>query len=142
MFEEIIKIFCDGGSRGNPGPAAAAFVVYDQGAVMHQESAFLGVSTNNAAEYQAVINSLHWLVRNKNRLSSKKILYQLDSQLVVNQLKGTFKIKSARIKPLVLAVKDLERKSGLQIDYGFVPRAKNKLADALLNQTLDQKTFT
>jgi ribonuclease HI len=142
MHEETVKIFCDGGARGNPGPAAAAFVVYERGELVHQESAFLGVSTNNVAEYQAVINSFHWLNKNKSKLSDKKVFYFLDSQLVVNQLIGTFKIKSANLKPLVLAVKNLERQSGLLVNYQFVPRAKNKLADALLNETLDHVTVT
>jgi len=136
MEKNQVKIFCDGGARGNPGPAAWAFVVYAGDAKIWEDSGFIGKTTNNVAEYQAVIHALKWLVFNKNKFEGP-IFFYLDSELVVNQLNGRYKIKSGNLKPLIIKVRDLENQSSLTFRYGHVLRNKNKIADALLNQTLD-----
>ena len=88
-----LSIFCDGGARGNPGPAASAFVVRDStGKTLHKQGFYLGTATNNQAEYQAVIESLKWLLNNCK--TDQLVNYYLDSLLVVNQLKGLYKIKN------------------------------------------------
>lgn len=131
-MEKSLKINCDGGARGNPGPAAAAFVV--TGNLQYKCGKYLGVATNNVAEYQAVILALEWLVKNPGRAD-----FFLDSNLVVNQLNGLFKVKNADLRELLLKVRELEGKITLPITYSYVPREQNSEADLLVNETLDQK---
>lgn len=132
-----LSIFCDGGARGNPGPAAGAFVVKDdKGKVLHQQAGYFGRATNNQAEYQAVILALEWLVKQPTRFNT--INFYLDSKLVVNQLNGLFKIKNLKLQQLIIQIRILERKLGGEIFYHFVKREKNKAADKLLNQVLAQ----
>ncbi len=133
-----MKIYCDGGARGNPGPAASAFVVFDENKkVVCQEAKFLGQATNNVAEYQAVIMALGWLLKNKDKISFQRIYFYLDSKLVVKQLKGEFRIKNRKLQLLVLKIKELERGLDLVVNYKHIPREENKKADLLVNTTLD-----
>lgn len=132
-----LKIYCDGGARGNPGPAAGAFVVIIEKKIVYSDSRYLGKTTNNVAEHSAVYDALVWLSKNKNFLKSSASFF-LDSQLVVRQLSGTYKIKSPNLKPLVLKTKALEKTIGSKVDYNYIPRAKNKLADELVNKQLDK----
>ena len=136
---ETLFVFCDGGARGNPGPAAVGFVVKDrQGKILAQTGRFLGRATNNVAEYQGVIEALKWIVKNNYQLSIINYQFYLDSKLVVNQLKGLYKIKNASLRLLAIEVKKLEREAGGQISYHLIPREKNYLADRLVNQVLDK----
>lgn len=132
-----MKIYCDGGARGNPGSAAAAFVVEKDGRVFHKEAKYLGVATNNVAEYNALIMALSWAAKNKNILSSA-VLIIMDSELVVKQLSGAFKVKKEDLRNLFFTIKDLEKKIGRKIFYRNVERSKNKLADFLVNEELDK----
>lgn len=137
MAKKKIKIYSDGGARGNPGPAAAAFLVIDNGKVLHKGSEFLGNNTNNFAEYTGVLIAFKWLLDNlKNEELS--IDYYLDSELVVMQLSGRYKIKSNNIKPLIQKIKILENKLKMDIKYHYIPREKNKLADHLVNKKLNE----
>jgi ribonuclease HI len=136
MERKLTKIYCDGGARGNPGPAASGFVVEKEGKVIFKGSEFLGEATNNVAEYQAVIIALNWLIKNSEKVS-EEILFVLDSELVVKQLKGIFKVKNENLRNLFFTVKELESKINLRISYASVPREKNKLADFLVNKMLD-----
>ena len=111
-------------------------MVYAGGTKVWEGSDFIGKTTNNVAEYLGVINALKWLVINKNKFKGPVFFY-LDSELVVNQLNGKYKVKSGNLKPLIIKVKELENQSGLTISYTHVFRNENKIADALLNQTLD-----
>jgi ribonuclease HI len=137
-METKIKIFADGGSRGNPGPSASAFVVLKKKEVVHSESKLLGQSTNNKAEYTAVILALKWLVKNKKNISESEINFFLDSELVVKQLTGLYKIKNSALKVLASTAKSLENKLGMQVKYFYIKRERNKLADALVNKSLDE----
>jgi ribonuclease HI len=130
-----LKIYTDGGARGNPGPAACAFVVEKNNKTLFKKSKFLGVTTNNVAEYSAVIEALEWMEAKK--LFSKKTAFFLDSQLVVRQLKGIYKIKKEHLKNCYLKIKKLEEKFS-SIEYFYVPREQNFFADELLNQELDK----
>jgi len=136
------KLFinCDGGSRGNPGPSASAFVAKDlDGALVYREGKFLGIGTNNQAEYEAVIIALQWIVKTDR---SAEVVFFLDSQLVVNQLKRNFKIKDATLKIKSQLVFDLIRSANLTVrNYLYVPRKTNSEADALVNETLDNNIF-
>ena len=135
----VAKIFCDGGSRGNPGPAAAAFVVEIEGKIISKNSKFLGKTTNNVAEYSAVVMALSWLNENLSQIPAAKLLMILDSELVAKQMSGDFKIKNENLRGYFLTAKNLERKTGISVEYHSVPRDKNKLADFLVNKELDQK---
>jgi ribonuclease HI len=134
----ISTIFSDGGARGNPGPAACAFVcISDTGSVVHKDSKYLGSATNNFAEYQGVIQALGWLNQNKNLMESS-ITFNLDSELVTNQINGTYKVKEATLKKLMLLIRNLLDKASTKIIFKSVPREKNKLADFLVNEELDR----
>jgi ribonuclease HI len=135
-----LKIFSDGGARGNPGPAASAFVVFDNGEKIYEESKYLGVATNNIAEYKALLMALRWFEKNKTRYKKHALHFYLDSQLVVRQLNGRYKIKSPNIKPLVIEIKNIEREIGNLINYTSVPREKNKISDALVNMAIDENS--
>lgn len=135
----FLNVFCDGGSRSNPGPAACAFVVKDNdGKIIYQETRFLNISTNNVAEYQGVILALKWLA--KNIFKSTVINIFLDSKLIVNQLNGRFKIKNPLLRELILEIKILETNlNHSQISYYLIKREQNTTADLLVNQTLDKQ---
>ena len=127
----------DGGSRGNPGPAAIGVVIKDDSnKIIHQFGQIIGITTNNVAEYQGVIFALKYLVTNK--LKPKSIKFYLDSTLVVNQLNGLWKIKNANLRSLVIKVRELEGALESNITYIAIPREKNFEPDALLNQALDK----
>lgn len=134
-----LSIFCDGGARGNPGPAAIGFVVFQNNKIVHKFSKRIGETTNNVAEYQAVIAALEWLSKNYPIIQSSNQLinFYLDSQLIVNQLNGNFKIKNSNLQKLIVRAKNLERKISGEISYSYVSRRKNKIADALVNQALN-----
>lgn len=140
-MNENLKIFSDGGSRGNPGPAACAFVVENKGKLIFSQSKFLGKQTNNVAEYYAVIIALKWLMKYLKNNKLPQIDFYLDSLLITNQLKGKFKIKNENLRNLFFTIKDLEKNIKSKINYSHVYREKNKMADFLVNQCLD-KNFT
>lgn len=137
-FDQIF-IYTDGGSRGNPGPGAAAFVVLDiDGEVIFKEGFYLGKTTNNVAEYQAVIKALGWLSKKFKDKADGEIIFFLDSQLVVNQLNGLYKVKNWRLKELIIILRVLEKGISHKICYRFIPREKNWRADKLVNKILDK----
>ncbi|MGD8743980.1 MAG: ribonuclease HI family protein [Candidatus Woesebacteria bacterium] len=138
MSKGGLQIYCDGGARGNPGPAASAFVVEKAGERVFKDSKFLGENTNNFAEYTAVIMALEWLVQSRDKIKEDEVEFFLDSQLVASQLSGRYKIKSKTLKPLAIKVKEMERESGKKIKYNFVRRKNNKVSDALVNDVLDE----
>lgn len=135
-----LKIYCDGGARGNPGPAACAFVVLENEKIVHKEGKFLGEGTNNFAEYSGVLNAFSWLSKNNGKYKGLQINFYLDSQLVVKQLMGEYKIKNEKLKGLFDVIKEYEQTFGAIVSYTFIPREKNRLADFLVNKTLDGKS--
>ncbi len=136
-----IQVFCDGGARGNPGPAASAFLVIKDGDVVMKEGKFLGKATNNVAEYSAVINALSYLAKNLSSASNEsEILFYLDSELVVRQLTGIYRVKDKNLSALFLKVRNLEKEIGKKIIYKHVRRNENSEADLLVNVTLDENS--
>ncbi|HVQ88685.1 MAG TPA: bifunctional RNase H/acid phosphatase [Actinomycetes bacterium] len=124
----------DGGSRGNPGPAAYGTVVRDAatGEVLHEEGASIGVDTNNVAEYQGLIAGL----RAAHKIDpDAQVEARLDSKLIVEQMSGRWKIKHENMQRLALEAKEAFPVS--QVSYTWVPREQNKAADALVNAALD-----
>lgn len=132
-----VTIYTDGGSRGNPGHASWAFVAYgsDQ-EVIHTETEYIGIATNNIAEYSAVLNAMKWLSQSENNKFSS-INFFLDSELVVKQLKGLYKIKNQELLTLAQQIKAIERELSLPISFTHVRREQNAYADSLVNKTLD-----
>lgn len=129
----------DGGSRGNPGPSACAFVAFDgTGKPIMEDGKYLGICTNNEAEYQAVILALEKIVQLKSGEVIEKIEFKADSKLIVEQLSGRFKVKNPRMQVLHASVRELE-KNLVNVCYIYVPRAENYQADKLVNQILDQE---
>jgi len=139
MIKKGLSIFCDGGARGNPGPAAIGFVIFQNGKIVHKFFKRIGEATNNVAEYRAVIAALTWIINNPGIINYQLsiINFYLDSQLIVNQLIGNFKIKNSNLQKLTGRVKNLERGIGKKINYSYIPRRQNKIADALVNQALN-----
>lgn len=131
----MLKIFCDGGARGNPGPAAYGFIVKDKNQTVKEGRGYIGIATNNFAEYTALIEALKWLNRD---YQERDLNFYLDSQLVVSQVNGRFKVKSAKIRELLIKVREQEPSFG-QITYTYVPRDQNKEADRLVNEALDEQ---
>jgi ribonuclease HI len=134
-----LTIFADGGARGNPGPAAAGFVITDSdGRILKQAGEYLGETTNNVAEYQGVVLALKWVKKNIDQ-KIDQINFFLDSKLVVNQLNGLFKVKNGGLRDLIVQVRQLEKGVGGNVSYRHLSREKNQKADALVNQTLDKQ---
>lgn len=137
MKNKIINIYSDGGSRGNPGKAASAFVVYLDGKVFHKESKFIGTQTNNVAEYSAVVMALTWLYKTELKDEILDINFYMDSELIVNQLSGKYKVKNKNLLKYFEVINKFTKQFKLKINFIHVKREKNKLADTLVNQTLD-----
>jgi len=134
VHPQKVKIFGDGGSRGNPGPSASGFVVLDmEDNVLVDKGIYLGVTTNNQAEYTSLKLALEECVK----MGVKEVQVYMDSLLVVNQMKGIFKVKNRDLWPIHQAIKELAGKFD-HITYDHVPREFNKLADAAVNRALDE----
>ena len=129
-----ITAFCDGGSRGNPGPAGfGVFIQSEAGAPLAELSEFLGLKTNNVAEYSGLLAALSWAIENQAR----ELRVVSDSELMVKQIKGQYSVKSHDLKPLYEEAKrriaKLER-----FEMQHVLRGKNKEADRLANEAMDK----
>lgn len=134
MIAEELTTFVDGGARGNPGPAAAAVLLFRGGKEIARRGVFLSTRTNNQAEYEAVLLAL--LEAKKLGAATLKIFS--DSELIVNQLNRNFKVKNGELQPLFVkawnAMQDFKR-----VTLAAIPREENKAADALVNETLDKE---
>lgn len=128
-----IKLYADGGSRGNPGPSSSGFVLLDmEDNIIFKSGVYLGITTNNQAEYQA----LKFGLEAAKKLNAREVEVYMDSLLVINQMKGVFKVKNRDLWPIHEAIKELA--TGFKkVTYTHVPREFNKLADAEVNTTLD-----
>lgn len=128
-----LKVFADGGSRGNPGPSASGYVVLDmEDTVIVDKGVYLGVTTNNQAEYTA----LKLALEECKKLHAKKVQVYMDSLLVVNQMKGIFKIRNRELWPIHQSITELV-KGFSHVSFSHVPREFNKLADAAVNRAMD-----
>lgn len=134
--EGFWSLYCDGASRGNPGPAGAGLVLYSpQGQIKANLGKYLGQTTNNVAEYQALILGLE----KARRLGAKRVQIFSDSELLVRQLTGRYQVKSPHLLPLWrLAQKELQNLEAHAISH--IPRELNHQADSLARRAIDQKT--
>ena len=129
---ERVKVNCDGGSRGNPGPSAYGVVIAtNDGQIIEEFGAYLGEQTNNYAEYSAVVAALEKL----RDLNIYEADFYLDSELIVKQLNGLYKVKNPSMIELNSQVKELSK--GLDLSFTHVYRKDNKQADAIVNEVLD-----
>lgn len=132
----MIKIYTDGSSRGNPGPAGIGIlIIYDKGNEVKRISEYIGETTNNIAEYRALLRAV--IECEKRKIYS--VEFFTDSELLVNQLNKVYKIKNEGLKPLY--VKLLSKLMNFR-DWSIkhIPREENKIADFLANQALDKKS--
>lgn len=128
-----VKLYTDGGSRGNPGPSAIGYAILDmQDNVVKTESKYLGLTTNNQAEYQGLKEGLELCLS----MNIREVHVHMDSLLVVNQMKGVFKVKNRDLWPVYESVKELVTKFA-KVTFTHVPRELNKLADGMVNECLD-----
>lgn len=134
MKHEKVKIYSDGGARGNPGPAACGAVIKDEaGKIIGQHARYLGPTTNNQAEYNGVLLGLE----EAKKLGAREISFYLDSELVVNQLSGNFKVKNLDIQTIFVKIWNLSVGFS-KVKYRHIPREENKQADRLVNEELDK----
>jgi len=130
-----VTIYTDGGSRGNPGPAACGIVIFDtSGKLLKIHAKYLGNVTNNQAEYEGVVTAL----RIAQAMAVKKVKFYLDSELIVKQLTGIYKTKSSNITPLKTTIDKLIRNFD-NVSFQHVVREYNKFADKLVNIVLDAR---
>jgi len=130
------KLYTDGGSRGNPGPSAAAYVICkSDNTVVKKDGIYLGVTTNNQAEYRALEAGLEKVTK----LGVKKLVVFMDSELIVKQLNGVYKIKNRDLLPIYQEVKRLTERFE-KVEFVHIPRELNKVADAEVNRVLDKKS--
>ncbi len=135
-------LYADGGSRGNPGHAGAGAVVFDTAGKRVVEVAdYLGIATNNVAEYEAVLRGLVRLCTEypDDFFKHMPLLIRMDSKLVIEQLKGAYKVKHPNLIPRYLEVKNVLARNFGTVRFEHVLRARNKDADALANKAMDKK---
>lgn len=127
------RLFTDGGSRGNPGPAAFAYVLEaEDGTVLAAHGERIGVATNNVAEYSGLVAGLRKAVE----LQVPEVEVVSDSELLVKQMRGEYRVKNEALRTLSLDAARAARQVG-KVEYRHVPRAQNELADRLVNEALD-----
>ncbi len=133
---QTIRIFCDGGSRGNPGPAGIGALLLDPAheppTVLGTVSETIGIATNNVAEYQALVSGLELA----ESFGARRIEVRADSQLLIRQLEGRYRVKNAGLQPLYRRAMTL-LKDYAEVDLAHVYREDNVEADALVNRALD-----
>lgn len=132
----MLNIYSDGGARGNPGPAAAAYIILsEKGSVLKTESRYLGRRTNNQAEYEAVIAALEAA----SHLGEDEATCHLDSELVGKHLSGEYKVKNVELRKLWVKAQELIHLFKV-VKFRNVPRSNEfiKKADSLVNETLDK----
>lgn len=130
-------IYTDGASRNNPGEAGIGAVIKDErGETLETVSEYLGIATNNVAEYTALIQAL----KAAQKFNPSQIDFYLDSQLVVRQMIGEYKIKNVGLIPLVKEAQELIRRMAAgKVSFHHIPREENKEADALANEAIDKR---
>jgi ribonuclease HI len=129
------RLYTDGGARGNPGPAAYGYVLEaEDGTILASEGRSIGVATNNVAEYRGLVAGLAKAVE----LSIPWLEVRLDSELIVKQMRGEYRVRNRSLRTLSLEAARLARQLG-HVDYQHVPRERNELADSLVNQALDAR---
>jgi len=134
-----LRVYSDGASRDNPGPSAIAFIIVSgDGKILKRHSEYVGVRTNNQAEYEALISALEFA----SGLFGQEVVCHMDSELVVKQLNGEYRVRSSKLEILWLKVHELKQKFQ-KISFVHVPRtdAYIQVVDRLANQALDRAGY-
>lgn len=132
-MHKTLKVYTDGGARGNPGPAASGIVITTlDGQVVEAFGVYLGETTNNQAEYRAVETALDKAIE----LGANRIEFYVDSQLIERQIKGQYRVKNPELRPIYLSI--MQKMQGRDVTFTHIPRELNKLADAQVNIAIDQ----
>lgn len=135
MSYETLQIYSDGGARGNPGPAGIGVVIKDNDKIIKEISEYIGETTNNQAEYQAI----HAGLKEAKELEAKELDCFLDSELVVNQLNKKYKVKDQEIGKWFIKIHNLLL-SFKKVNFHHIYREDNKQADRLVNEAIDKKS--
>ncbi len=136
----ILHIHTDGGARGNPGIAGCGVVITNENNdPLYQKGIFLGVKTNNEAEYAGLIHGLEWIITHQKTFTIDRIEFFLDSELVVRQLNGKYKVKSPHLVTLYRQALELCSTIAVPIIFNHVRRELNAQADLLANDAMDQR---
>ncbi len=139
----IIHAFTDGASRGNPGHGGIGVILKDEtGTVILEEKKYLGTVTNNVAEYSALLACLEkvqTLLAEKKGFTCSKLVVHSDSELMVRQLNGVYKIKDRALKKFFAHVQDALRSARFEFSIKHIPRERNREADALANESIDEQ---
>ena len=132
----MVEVYTDGASRGNPGKAAIGFSIYQNGEEVYEDSRFIGIATNNQAEYRAMLFAVE-----KAKEFDNEAIFHSDSELLIKQLNGTYRIKNRMLKEIFLKIKGNER-SFLRVEYRNLPRENERIksVDKRLNRVLDEIT--
>lgn len=137
----ILEVYTDGGARGNPGPAAIGGLAFLENKKIFEFSKQIGPSTNNIAEYTALLEAIRrvkdYLQNSEKKIN--KIIFYSDSNLMVSQLNGLYKIKNANLALILQSIKDVQNRLRQDVSYEHIPREKNKEADRLVNESFDRK---
>lgn len=134
---QTIIIHTDGGARGNPGPAGIGVDVRDtEGSVLGTVSEYIGETTNNIAEYTAIVRALEYTASLVPDSKGVQLTIRLDSQLVERQMNGVYKVKDAGLRPLYEQAKQLVENYA-SVGFVHIPRSENKIADKLANDAMD-----
>lgn len=135
-----VRIQTDGGSRGNPGPAAYGYIIYaPDGEIIAEAGRYIGVATNNQAEYRGIVAALESA---QSLAITDPIICSLDSELVVRQVKGVYRMKNEALRPHLLRIHHLMQSFPGGVTFEHIPRDKNTYADRLVNQALDGNEHT
>ena len=129
----MYEIFTDGGARGNPGPAGIGVYVVKSGEPVHEIAEYIGETTNNVAEYTALVRALEWITAQED---ADSVVLKLDSELVVKQMKGEYKVKNPALKVLWTRAQSLAY-TLKKISFEHVRREQNVEADRLANKAMD-----
>ncbi|MEK7125195.1 MAG: ribonuclease HI family protein [Patescibacteria group bacterium] len=140
MPDQTYIIYTDGGARGNPGPAAIGVVVKGPGMEKKEYGQYIGETTNNVAEYRAVAFALHKLKQliGSEKAKESSVKMYIDSELLVKQLNGEYKVKEATLQELFLEIWNLRLDFG-SIAFSHIPRESNSAADRMVNWALDRE---
>ncbi len=134
-------LYADGGARGNPGPAGSGSVVFDDiGKRIVEVSDYIGITTNNVAEYEALLRGLKALRDEfpEEHFKHSELRIRLDSKLIIEQLKGAYKVKHPNLAPRFFEVKNILARTFPHVSFEHVRREFNKDADALANEAMDR----
>lgn len=138
----LYTLYADGGARGNPGPAGAGAVAFDAiGKRIVEVSDYLGETTNNVAEYEAILRGLKALLAefHEGYFRDNEVAVRMDSKLVIEQMKGAYRVKHPNLVPRYFELQNLIARNFSKVSFEHVPREKNTDADELANRAMDKK---